>query len=102
MIQITDNEKKTILTIIEAQLIDNRGEIWVFGSRVRAGTIKKFSDLDLAFVGSKVLSSLEIEKLKEQFSSSDLPFKIDLCNLVDLPESIQKSIVHEHIVLWPL
>jgi predicted nucleotidyltransferase len=86
--------------IIGAQLESNRGEIWAFGSRVRVGAAKKFSDLDLTFVGSKVLSSLEIEKLKEQFSSSDLPFKIDLCNLIDLPEAIQKSITKEHVVLW--
>lgn len=102
MIQITDDERNIIHAIIEMQLVTNRGEIWAFGSRIRAGAAKKFSDLDLAFVGSKVLSSLEIENFKEQFSSSDLPFKIDLCNLVDLPEDIQKSILNDHVVLWPI
>ncbi len=98
MIQLSGEEAKTIYRILSSHL--RRGEVWLFGSRLNSKLVKKFSDVDLAFVGAVSLSSLEIENIKEQFSSSDLPFKVDLCNLVDLPLDIQRSIEQNHEVFY--
>ena len=52
-------------------------EVRAFGSRVE-GKAKKFSDLDLALVGSEKIDWRKIESLKDAFSSSDIPIIVDL------------------------
>ena len=48
-----------------------------FGSRA-AGTPRRYSDLDLAFVGEASLTLSQLGDLKDAFSESDLPFKVDV------------------------
>ena len=52
-------------------------EIWAFGSRVR-GTAKPFSDLDLAILGDQPLPPGIRTDLADDFTESDLPYKVDL------------------------
>jgi len=52
-------------------------EVRAFGSRIE-GKAKKFSDLDLALVGSEKLNWRRIESLKDAFSSSDIPIIVDV------------------------
>src|SRR3990167_7652595 len=51
--------------------------IWVFGSRA-GGTPRASSDLDLAIITKKPLSLSCMAEMREDFSQSDLPFKVDL------------------------
>jgi predicted nucleotidyltransferase len=55
--------------------------VWAFGSRVK-GNSKKFSDLDLVIHSNQVLETCILFELKEAFSDSDLPFKIDIVEWV--------------------
>ena len=49
----------------------------VFGSRA-SGKHRKYSDLDLLIECSPVLNDAELGQLRELFTDSELPFKIDI------------------------
>ena len=62
---------------------------YAFGSRVVRDTrdrarLKPHSDLDLALEGPE-LSPQQLFALREAFSESDLPMRVDLVEAVDLP-----------------
>jgi predicted nucleotidyltransferase len=52
-------------------------EVRAFGSRVH-GKPRPTSDLDLALMTDKPLDSLRLADLRDAFTDSDLPFKVDL------------------------
>jgi type I restriction enzyme, S subunit len=52
-------------------------EVWAFGSRA-TWTAKEFSDLDLAVITDKPLDIAESASLSDDFSESDLPWRVDL------------------------
>jgi predicted nucleotidyltransferase len=66
-------------------------EVSAFGSRV-AGTAKKHSDLDLAVMTSEPLSLRRLARLKEDFSESRLPFKVDVVDWSEASESFRSII----------
>jgi predicted nucleotidyltransferase len=75
MIDVSGDELKIITDIIQKHAPDCR--VLAFGSR-RDGTAKKYSDLDLAFVGKEKLGLAAQFKLEDAFSESDLPFRVDV------------------------
>ena len=52
-------------------------EVWAFGSRAR-GSAKAYSDLDLAVIGKTPLPLRISAALAEDFSESDLPWRVDV------------------------
>ena len=52
-------------------------EVWAFGSRTN-GTAKPYSDLDLAVMTSLPMDLSVLASLSDDFSESDLPFKVDV------------------------
>ncbi|MCL6591561.1 MAG: nucleotidyltransferase domain-containing protein [Firmicutes bacterium] len=52
-------------------------EVWAFGSRV-TGKAKRYSDLDLAVISNHPLDFGLLGEIRDAFSESDLPFKVDL------------------------
>jgi len=52
--------------------------VWAFGSRVHGRHLKPFSDLDLVLITTTKLPWDNYTALKEAFSESDLPFRIDI------------------------
>ncbi|MDR2697678.1 MAG: nucleotidyltransferase domain-containing protein [Holophagales bacterium] len=69
------DELKIITSIINEYAPDCR--VLVFGSR-RDGTAKKYSDLDLAFVGKEKLGLNRCVQLEDAFAESDLPYRVDV------------------------
>ena len=53
---------------------------WAYGSRVQ-GRAKRYSDLDLAIRSNAELGLEEIFTLKDAFSESDLPIRVDVPDL---------------------
>ncbi|WP_416191538.1 nucleotidyltransferase family protein [Neisseria sp. CCUG12390] len=51
--------------------------VWVFGSRVK-GTARPYSDLDLGVMSDKPLPLRRMASAEEDFSRSDLPYRVDL------------------------
>lgn len=66
-------------------------EVRAFGSRV-TGKVKPFSDLDLVVMGSEPLPASVLADLKDAFSESDLPFKVDIVDWAETQESFRKII----------
>ena len=52
-------------------------EVRAFGSRVH-GRPRKFSDLDLAIMTDRPLDTGRMAGLRDDFTESDLPYKVDL------------------------
>jgi len=73
-------------------------EVWAFGSRAK-WTAKPFSDLDLAILGSQPLTLSTMAELADEFSESDLPFKVDIVDWATTGERFRKVIEDERVVL---
>ncbi|MDR3726609.1 MAG: nucleotidyltransferase domain-containing protein [Terracidiphilus sp.] len=73
-------------------------EVWVFGSRVK-GTAKPYSDLDLAILGDQPLPLSTMADLAEDFTESDLPFKVDLVDWATTSARFRKVIEGERVVV---
>ena len=69
----------TIVKEILTRLLPDR-EVRAFGSRVN-GRPKKFSDLDLAITGSEPIPLSTMANLRDAFTNSDLPYKVDIVDL---------------------
>jgi type I restriction enzyme S subunit len=72
--------------------------VWAFGSRAK-WTAKPFSDLDLAIITDHVLEWRVSAALADDFSESDLPFKVDLVDWAATSEAFRKIIEHDKVVL---
>ena len=94
-IDITTEQRKTILALLERHLPDT--EAWMYGSRIK-WTSSPQSDLDMV-----VLSTPEqargVSSLREAFEDSNLPFRVDLFVWNDVPDSFRSQIAQEHVVL---
>lgn len=86
-----------IIQSILATYIPHR-EVWAFGSRVK-GRVKSFSDLDIAIMGDSPMSIAEIADLKQAFSDSDLPYKVDLVLWSETSENFRQLIASNHWVI---
>lgn len=75
MIILEPNHLQIVKAILKQQI--PRRKIVVFGSRAN-GTPKKYSDLDLCVMGKKPLSLKQQADLREAFSESDLPIRVDI------------------------
>jgi type I restriction enzyme S subunit len=73
-------------------------EVWAFGSRVN-GTAEPYSDLDLAILGSDPLSVSILAELADDFTESDLPFKVDLVDWATTGKRFRKGIEGERVVV---
>ena len=74
-----------------------------FGSRVSswpgAAGIKPASDLDLAVDGQP--GDLPLAALRADLDDSDLPWRVDVCLLADLPPSLRQLIARHGRTLYP-
>lgn len=89
MIDIPHDHLKTILAILSKYVPEH--EVWAFGSRVNQKP-KKYSDLDLVIKTEAPLSAGVIAHLREAFSESNLPFKVDVVDWAKISKDFQKII----------
>jgi type I restriction enzyme S subunit len=73
-------------------------EVWAFGSRARRAA-KPYSDLDLAIITSAPLSFEVSGALGEDFSDSDLPFRVDIVDWARTEQAFRRIIENEKIVV---
>jgi type I restriction enzyme S subunit len=93
---VSDAELGIIRGILRNALTDQ--DVYVFGSRAR-GDHRKTSDLDLAISGDQALSMAARSNLEFSFSESDLPFRVDIVDLLTADESFKKIIQADAIQL---
>lgn len=75
-----------------------RYPVWAFGSRAK-WTAKPYSDLDLAIITDQALDWSVSAALADDFSESDLPFKVDVVDWATTSESFRKIIESDKVVL---
>lgn len=88
------------LQIVEAILrrhVPDR-EVWAFGSRAK-WLARDTSDLDLAIIGQIPLSFQKLAAIRDDFSESDLPYKVDVVDWATTSESFRKIIEKDRVVV---
>lgn len=73
--------------------------VWVFGSRA-TGKAKRYSDLDLCIKANEPLGLDVMSALAEDFSDSDLPWKVDLVDWHSISEAFRAIIDRDKVILW--
>ena len=73
-------------------------EVWAFGSRAK-WSAKDYSDLDLCVISDKPLSLSVSAALADDFSESDLPWKVDVVDWATTAESFRKIIERDKVVV---
>ncbi|MQS00120.1 nucleotidyltransferase family protein [Gluconobacter aidae] len=94
-IDITPEERAIVLRILN-EIVPDR-DVRAFGSRV-TGKAKPFSDLDLAIMGDEPLPLETRAQLEEAFSASDLPWKVDVLDWVQVDATFQNIIDNSGII----
>ena len=75
-------------------------EVWAFGSRVK-GTTKPFADLDLAIISDTALPPGTLASLADDFTESDLPFKVDLLDWTSTEPAFRERIKARYVPILP-
>lgn len=94
---INENQKATIINILKKYFQNEK--FFVFGSRATNKNLKKFSDLDIAIVGNSKIDKSILDRIFEEFSASDLPFKVDLIDINSVTSEFKKNVEPDFIEL---
>ena len=72
--------------------------VWAFGSRAK-WQAKQYSDLDLAVITDRPLPLDLGARLREDFSESDLPYRVDVIDWASIDETFRRLIEREKVVV---
>lgn len=89
MIDIPHDHLKTVLAILAKYVPEH--EVWAFGSRVNQKP-KKHSDMDLVIRSTTPLPTSTLAHLRDAFSESNLPFKVDVVDWSRIGKEFRKII----------
>jgi predicted nucleotidyltransferase len=73
-------------------------QVWAFGSRAK-GTARRYSDLDLAIITQTPLPFEVIGAMREAFSDSDLPFRVDIIDWAATQDNFRRVVEAEKVIL---
>ena len=90
------NHLAMVQSILKTRIPDR--EVWAFGSRVTGGATA-VSDLDLVIISEKALSFESLAALRDDFSESNIPYKVDVVDWAMIAPSFQAIIRQGHLVL---
>jgi predicted nucleotidyltransferase len=96
-IDLSQGELAIVRAILGAHL-PHGTRAWVFGSRATASA-RRYSDLDLALEGERLLSRDVVGSIAEALSESDLPYKVDVVDLRSVDPTFRAIIEPEMISL---
>ena len=88
-LDLSEKELKIVKTILKQYLPGK--DIYVFGSRV-ANKARPFSDLDLVIVSDEHIDELLLIELKDKFSDSNLPMRVDIIDGSKITEEFKAEI----------
>jgi predicted nucleotidyltransferase len=98
MIDISPGDLKIVQEILRKHVPDR--EVWAFGSRAKR-TAKTYSDLDLTVI-TDIPMSFELKgALCEDFSESDLPWRVDIVDWATTSEAFRRIIEQDKVVVQP-
>ena len=87
---------KIVQDILGAHVPDR--EVWVFGSRV-TGKATETSDLDLSIIGDTPLNFETLAALRDAFSESRIPYKVDVVDWATISETFREIIREGKVLL---
>jgi predicted nucleotidyltransferase len=89
--------RRLVLAILTANLPVG-ASVWVFGSRA-IGRARRYSDLDLAIDAGQQLTLDKTARLREAFSDSDLPYRVDLVDWRAIGDRFRQTITADRVRL---
>ena len=95
-VDIAPQHLAIVLEILRKHVPDR--EVWAFGSRARRAA-KRYSDLDLAIISAEPLSLLTSARLADDFSESDLPWRVDVLDWATTSAAFRKIVERDKVVL---
>lgn len=92
--------REDLLQLVQEILRQNipQHKVIAFGSRVR-GDAKQTSDLDLCIVGPDRLTFEALSTLRDDFSLSRIPFRVDVVEWVGLSPEFKDIVEENHVVV---
>lgn len=95
-IDIRPDHLKIVQDILKTHIPNH--EVWAFGSRAK-WTAKDTSDLDLCVKGNEPLTLELLAHLRDDFSESNLPYKVDVVDWRGVSDSFRKIIEQDRVEL---
>lgn len=96
LIDISPENWRIVRDILQKHVPEH--EVWAFGSRATSRA-KTYSDLDLAVITHEPMGLAVSAALADDFSESDLPFKVDVVDWATTSESFRKIIERDRVVV---
>ena len=97
---ICDDHARIVRSVLRTHLPQG-ARACVFGSRARGGA-RLYSDLDLAFEWDRPLGLDLLGRIAEALSESDLPYKVDIVDLLTTDPAFRARIAEECISFDPV
>ena len=95
-IDVSPTNLETVRQILQQQVPEF--EVRAFGSRV-SWTARETSDLDLVLMTTEPLDVMCMAKLREAFTQSNLPYRVDLVDWASTSERFRKLIERDYVVV---
>lgn len=95
-IDITKEDWEIVRDILRRHVPDRT--VWAFGSRAK-GTAWRYSDLDLAIITETPLPFDIAGAMREDFSESDLPFRVDILDWATTSDQFRRIVEQDKVVL---
>jgi predicted nucleotidyltransferase len=96
MLDLSPRDLAIVQDILRKHIPDHEG--WAFGSRTK-GAARRYSDLDLAVITDQPLSFGILGNIAEDFSESDLPFRVDILDWSTTRDNFQRIVEQDRIVV---
>lgn len=97
LVDVDPGQLRTINLILAKRAPDG-SRVLAFGSRARWAA-KAYSDLDLAIDAGRKLSGDELAAIREAFEESPLPWKVDVVDIRQVPETLRDVILRDGVEL---
>ena len=96
MLDVSSTELGIVRAILRKHVPDHR--VWAYGSRIK-GTARRYSDLDLAVMTDQPLPIAVIGAMQEDFSESDLPFRVDILDWATTRDGFRRATEGDRILV---
>ena len=96
MLELLPHDLAIVCHILAKHVPDH--DVWAFGSRTQ-GTARRYSDLDLAIITETALSFQVSGSLREDFSESDLSFRVDILDWATTAQPFRRIVERDKVVV---
>ena len=90
------------LTLLKEMIVDffkdDKVKIIIFGSRAREDNYPN-SDVDIGIIPYERLDAVRIAILKERIENSNIPYKVEIVNFLEVSEEFKKEALKE-VIIW--